>query len=125
MGITEGVDYLTLNHDETLKTILKVLKDSSYALNAQKWSKRFRDQKEAPLERAIWWMEWLIRNPDCDYLKSPTHRLGFISANIYDIIAVITIISSLLVIILLKLFYNCVRKYCQFNHSKRFHKKVE
>lgn len=125
MGVAEGVDYLSLNYNQTRKTILKVLSNPSYSKNARIWSARFKDQKEKPLDRAVWWIEWLIRNPNCEYLKSPTNRLSFISANTYDIIALITIFFILLLIISLKLFSHCVRKYFTFNYSKHFHKKIE
>ena len=118
MGIAEGVDYLSLNHNETRDTILTVLESPSYSLNARKWSKRFRDQKEKPLDRAVWWIEWLIRNPDCEYLKSPVLRLGFIIGNSYDIIAVITIMTTVLLVALTKLIFICVRK-CISSKSER------
>ncbi|XP_055315318.1 UDP-glycosyltransferase UGT5-like [Sitodiplosis mosellana] len=125
MGIAEGVDYLSLNHNQIRKTILKVLEDPSYSLNARKWSKRFRDQKEKPLDRAMWYIEWLIRNPDCEYLKSPVLRLGFTIGNSYDIIASITVFLTLSLIISLKLFSCCVRKSFKLNYSKPLHKKVD
>lgn len=33
----------------------------------------------------------MLRNPDCDYLKSPVLRLGYIVGNSIDIIAIVTI----------------------------------
>ncbi|XP_031617544.1 UDP-glucuronosyltransferase 2B7-like [Contarinia nasturtii] len=109
-GISEGADYHSLNYDDLKTTILKVLEDPSYAMNMQKVSARFKDQKEKPLDRAIWWIEWLLRNPNCGYLKSPLFGLGLIAGNSYDIIAFITLFVILNLIILLKLFCYCVRK---------------
>lgn len=124
MGIAEGVDYLSLNHNETRGTILKVLEDPSYALNARKWAARFRDQKEKPIDRAVWWTEWLIRNPDCEYLKSPVLRLGFIIGNSFDIVAFIAISLVLFLIISVKLVSFCVGK-CFKTNSNHIHKKTE
>lgn len=121
-GIAEGVDYRSLNKDDTKKTLLKVLEEPSYTLNATKWSARFRDQKEKPLDRAIWWVEWLLRNPDCEYLKSPTHRLGFIIGNSYDIIAIVTIFITILLAISVKLIFICTSK-C--TSQKSVHKKQQ
>lgn len=39
-----------------------------------------------PLERAVWWIEWILRIPDVEYLKSPVLRLGFVAGNSFDII---------------------------------------
>lgn len=114
LGISEGIDYLTLNKDDTKKTLLKVLEEPSYALNASKWSALFRDQKEKPLERAVWWIEWVLRNPDRDYLKSPVLRLGYIIGNSYDIIAIVTILITVSLLILIKLILICTRKCTSF-----------
>lgn len=113
------MDYLTLNVKETTETILEVLEDPTYAINTVKWSARFRDQKEKPLDRAVWWIEWLLRNPNCDHFKSPVHRLGFIAANAYDVITFIT----LFLIAFSILFYNCLKKCTKRSHYKKSDKK--
>lgn len=92
-GFAEKIDFDTMTTQSVKKTLRKILTDPKYMENAKKLSTRFRDQKELPLERAVWWAEWLIRNPDCDYLKSPVLRLGFIVGNSYDIIAAICFVS--------------------------------
>lgn len=107
--MSEGLNYLTLTKKETKATLLKVLEDPSYASNAAKASARYRDQKEHPLERAVWWIEWLLRNPDCDYLISPVHRLGFIAANAYDVIGFVTLIIAATIVVLIKLICLCTR----------------
>lgn len=104
--------------------ILKVLKDESYARNAKKWSARFRDQKEKPLDRAIWWIEWLLRNPNCEYLKSPVHQLGFIAGNAYDIIACVTLIFAVVGVLIMNLLCYCTKKMLKKNENLK-HKKTE
>ena len=53
-------------------------------------SKHFRDQPELPLERALWWVEWILRNPDSNHLKSPANaKLNGIQSNSYDVVSVI------------------------------------
>lgn len=111
LGISEGVDYLALDAGAMKNALLKVLEDSSYEDNAKKWSARYRDQKEKPLDRAIWWIEWLMRNPNCDYLKSPVLRLGFIAGNSYDIIAIVVFVIALSMIVLFKLIC-CITRRC-------------
>lgn len=102
-GFAERIDIETMTTETIRKTIRKVLTNPKYTENARKLSTRFRDQKETPLERAVWWAEWLMRNPDCDYLKSPVLRLGFIIGNSYDIIATISVVSFLTLIALIKM----------------------
>lgn len=67
-------------------------------------SKLFRDQKERPIERAVWWIEWAIRNPNAHYIKSPVLELGSIKGNCYDLIAFLVLTPLLLYLILTRLF---------------------
>lgn len=113
-----------MNTKDLKNVLLKILQNESYAENAKKWSARFRDQKEKPLDRAIWWIEWIIRNPNCDYLKSPVHELGFIVGNAYDIIACITLILTFLAILIVKLVSYCIKKMFTNKGSSK-HRKVE
>lgn len=108
--MSESLNYLALTKSETKKTLLKVLEDPSYRANAAKASAKFRDQKEHPLDRAIWWIEWLLRNPDCDYLISPVQRLGFFVGNAYDIIVFVTLVVAGVVLAIIKLICLCTKR---------------
>lgn len=102
-GISEGINHRSATKDDIKNTLLKVLGDSSYKINAEKFSARFKDQKEKPLDRAVWWIEWVLRNPDAVYLKSPVLWLGFIAGNSYDVIALITLCVLILFAILIRI----------------------
>lgn len=66
-------------------------------------SERFRDQKELPLERAVWWINWVLRNPKPDHIQSPTMKLGFIKSNNYDLLFVFILLISFVIYILNKI----------------------
>jgi glucuronosyltransferase len=94
-GLAEEVDFMTTTSEIIRNTVLKVLETPKYKENSQLVSKRFRDQKEKPIDRAVWWIEWVIRNPDASHLQSPVQILGSFRANNYDVL----LISFLLVIV--------------------------
>lgn len=102
-GFGEGIDFHTMTTQIIKEKLQKLLEDPKYMENAKKMSQRFRDQKELPLDRAVWWIEWVLRNPDCDYLKSPVLRLGFFAGNSFDVIAIISIASFVIVIAMVKM----------------------
>lgn len=56
------------------------------------------------------WIEWLIRNSNCQYLKSPVLGLGFIAGNAYDVIAFITLLITGILVALIKLACFCRNK---------------
>lgn len=73
-------------------------------------AKRFHDQPEPPLERAVWWINWAIRNRNPDHMISPTLTLGFIRSNIYDIIGAGVLVVLAIAYSLCKLLSLCRRK---------------
>lgn len=129
-GIAEKIDFDTMTTETIKEQLNRVLKDPKYTENIKKLSAKFRDQKEKPLDRAVWWAEWLIRNPDCEYLKSPVLKLGFISGNSYDVIALISIILFVVLLTVIKLGVLVLCKLCKYkfkSHESLMngHKKVE
>lgn len=109
--MAEKLDYHTMTVENIKDILKKVLENPKYFENARKLSARFKDQKEKPLDRAVWWAEWLIRNPDCDYLKSPVLRLGLIVGNSYDVVATICFIIFLTLFIVVKLCFIIIRAF--------------
>lgn len=103
LGKAEMLDYHTMTLENIKAAVGKVLENPKYLENARKIAAQFRDQKEKPLERAVWWAEWLIRNPHCGYLKSPVLRLGYIVGNSYDVIGAICFGLFLILFVVIKL----------------------
>ncbi|CAH1728197.1 unnamed protein product [Chironomus riparius] len=110
MGVGVKLEIAKLNVDIFRKAIKEVIENPSYTENAQKISKLFQDKPKKPLETAIWWIEYVLRNPDAPIYKSPTLELGFLASNNYDIylviIACLHIIGFSIRAVYLKLFGN-------------------
>lgn len=106
--------------------LYEILENPKYAANAKKLSKRFKDQKEKPLDRAVWWIEWALRNPDGDFMKSPVLNLGLIAGNAFDVIACLVLLLFLILISVLWLAQNIMKRifYC-FSSKKYSHKKQD
>lgn len=104
MGIAEPIEFRTMT-TEIIKDKLKlILENPKYAANMAKLSTQFRDQKEKPLDRAIWWIEWVLRNPNAvDFLKSPVLRFGFIVGNFYDVIFILSIVICVILYFVAKI----------------------
>ncbi|XP_058827951.1 uncharacterized protein LOC131687877 [Topomyia yanbarensis] len=84
-GVAEALDFNSLSVDKIRNAVLKVLQTPTYRENMKRRSKLFRDQPEKPLDRAVWWIEYALRNPDLSYLKSPTLELGTVRSNLLDV----------------------------------------
>lgn len=107
LQIGEDLDFYSLSYNTTKETLQKLLEDSKYMKNVQKLSEVIQDQKQEPLDYAIWWIEWLLRNPNLDNLQSPVNTLGFIAGNALDVIAAHFLLYLL---ILLTIFYFSYKK---------------
>lgn len=102
IGVAVKVDIKNVTVDGFKKSILTVLQDSKYFENAQKVSKLFQDKPQRPLDTAVWWCEFVMRNPNLDHLKSPTIALGPFVAKSYDVLLVIVIAIHLVAYLSIK-----------------------
>lgn len=105
LQVAEDLDFHSLSHNKTKLALRKILGDPKYTTNAKKLSIVINDQKEKPLERAIWWIEWVLRYPQINTLKSPVNTLGYIVGNSLDVISFATVFFILQIFVLYKFLY--------------------
>jgi glucuronosyltransferase len=96
-GIAIKVSFQTMTVDKLHDALTKILHDPNYRERMKVVSARLRDQPEKPIDRAVWWVEWALRNPKPDHLVSPTMRLGSFRANLYDIHVLVIVLLGLMV----------------------------
>lgn len=83
--MAEPLDFGALSTEKIRATVLKVLETPIYRENMQRRAMYFRDQSEKPLDRAIWWIEYVLRHPTVEHLRSPTLKLGTAKSNLLDV----------------------------------------
>lgn len=103
-GVAERVDFKTLTIQSFKKTIQTVVENPKYAANSKKISKLFRDKPKKPLETALWWIDYVMRNPNLDHMRSPSLETGFFVAWSMDIILAALVVLHVLVYINYKVF---------------------
>ena len=84
------------------ETVLKILKDPIYAESAQNMSRLFQDKTEKPLNTAIWWIEYIIRNPDASQYQSPALKLGWFASHANDIFLTVLAVIHLAIFVTFK-----------------------
>jgi len=112
MGFGLGLDVNNLKQIDLEHAIQTLLTTPSFAKTATEVSARFHDQQQTPLDRAIWWTEYIIRHKGASHLRSASRDLNFIQFHSLDTLAVLFAIPLLLVLILLKLCRKLLRKHC-------------
>jgi len=93
-----------LNVESIKKAVIEVLENPKYYQNAQRRSRFFRDQPEKPLDRTIFWIEWVMRHAnEYSLLQLPIIDLSAVVSRSYDVLGfllavfvfILTIISYL------------------------------
>ncbi|GAB0093836.1 hypothetical protein DMENIID0001_090180 [Sergentomyia squamirostris] len=111
-GLTVALTNLTENSISW--AINEVLTKETYSRKAKAISSRFRDQESDPMERAIYWIEYVARHGGARHLVSGAQDLHFIQYHNLDVFAFLILVPVLLLLtlkwIIKKLFCKSPRK---------------
>lgn len=88
-GFALSLDYGQLNATEFVDTIIELIENPKYTQKAKAMSERYRDQPIEPLEKSIYWTEYVLRHHGAPFLKSPAQHLNFFQKRCWDCAAVI------------------------------------
>jgi UDP:flavonoid glycosyltransferase YjiC (YdhE family) len=109
-GVAVRVDFLGISTESIRSAILEVLENPSYKLNMEKKSKLFRDQPDKPLDRAVWWCEYVMRNPQPSHLRASEFNFGLLGSHFWDVQVMIIVIILLTIYMIKKLLRKCFRR---------------
>ncbi|KAL0155009.1 hypothetical protein M9458_049272, partial [Cirrhinus mrigala] len=73
-GTAKLVDIAELDRTMFLQALEEVMYNSSYRENMQRLSKLHHDQPMKPLDRAIFWIEFVMRNKGASHLRTQSFR---------------------------------------------------
>ena len=89
----------------------EVLENPAYREATAELSELVMDTPQHPLDRAVWWMEYLLRHPGNPGMRNPARHLSWVQYFLIDVIAFFVAVLVLICYILKKLvFFCCVRK---------------
>ncbi|KAJ4429921.1 hypothetical protein ANN_22125 [Periplaneta americana] len=89
-GMVMDINKLTKH---TMKaTLTEVIYNSTYKENMEKLSNRLNDQPEKPLDRAVWWVEYVIKHKGTRHLRSAALDLTWHQYLLLDVIAFISVV---------------------------------
>ena len=94
--------------------MFQVLESSSYQQSVERLSSLILDQPQHPLERATWWLEYLLRHPHNQEMRPHTHNLNWVQYFLIDVMAVFLLALTALILLIIKLLKCC----CSRQRSK-------
>ena len=86
LGIGVKVDWHSLSEDSLDAALTEVLTEPSYQTAVEQLQSRILDTPQHPLERAVWWLEFLLRQPPGNpAMRSPGHDLHWSQLLLLDV----------------------------------------
>ncbi|XP_042204177.1 UDP-glucosyltransferase 2-like [Homarus americanus] len=119
IGVALAWDDLTV--DLIINTINEVINNPRYQRNVKQVSKLMRDQLQSPLERAVYWTEYVIRHQGAPHLKSPAAQISWVEFFMLD---VLTFLLLCIIAIYLTL-HKILRTVCNLSYYGVGHWKVK
>ena len=93
LGFAIQLEFSELTEEDLLKAVTAILTKPDYTQNVKKLSAIYRDQIDKPLDRAIYWIEYVLRHEGAVHLRSAARDLNFIQYFSLDVIATLLLAS--------------------------------
>nr|AHX56955.1 UDP-glycosyltransferase 212B1 [Strigamia maritima] len=94
-GIVIKMNPYSVTVEEIVKAIDKACKDEEMRKAVQRYSKIFHDREEDPLNKAIFWIEYVMRHDGAMHLQTAAVGLNFFQYNLLDVSALAAVIVFL------------------------------
>lgn len=110
LGMGLQMDVKTVDRNTLKSAIFEMIKNEKYRERAKSISRQLQDQPESSMERAMWWIDYVMRNPDMSFLKNEKlQEMNILITHSVDVIAFITLVFIAIVWIIFKLL-TCICK---------------
>lgn len=91
----------------------------SYLANAKRVSKIFNDNPIPPLNKAVYWIEYVTRHGGALHMRTAANNLYWFQFYLLDVIAFWLVVTFIAAYVTLKLFTRCCRKNKQSKIDKK------
>ncbi len=110
LGFGINLPYKLLTQDKLTEKVTTILSSPNYKENAEKVGDLMMDQITKPFDRAIWWLEHIMRHPKMYIGKSGVKRLNWFQYHLIDVYAFLGVILVLSIYVLKALIANACKK---------------
>ncbi|WP_266145817.1 nucleotide disphospho-sugar-binding domain-containing protein, partial [Escherichia coli] len=92
-GIGVWLEYSDLTRDALLRDLRTLLHDNKYKENMKTLSTIFREHKADSVDRAVWWLEYVIRHKGAPHMRSAALDLHWWQRLLLDVIAFVLLVA--------------------------------
>ncbi|XP_059233738.1 2-hydroxyacylsphingosine 1-beta-galactosyltransferase [Mustela nigripes] len=93
MGIL--LEWKTVTEGELYEALVKVINNPSYRQRAQKLSEIHKDQPGHPVNRTVYWIDYILRHNGAHHLRAAVHQISFCQYFLLDIAFVLLLGAAL------------------------------
>ncbi|XP_040273897.1 UDP-glucuronosyltransferase 2A1-like isoform X1 [Bufo bufo] len=108
-GMAVMLDINKMQSQELVDAVNTVINNPSYKENAVRISQIHHDQPVKPLDRAVFWIEFVMRHKGAKHLRPASHDLSWYQYHCLDVIGFLLICLFLILYIIIKIFSFCCR----------------
>ncbi|KAK5645033.1 hypothetical protein RI129_006333 [Pyrocoelia pectoralis] len=109
-GYGKGVHYETLTEESFGNAVNEVLNNPNYMENAKQRSKILHDQPMKPIDRAMYWIEYVLRHNGAPHLRTSALNLHWFQVLCLDVIVFIVIVVFIVIFAICKVINITCRK---------------
>uniref|UniRef100_A0AAY4DSI5 UDP-glucuronosyltransferase n=1 Tax=Denticeps clupeoides TaxID=299321 RepID=A0AAY4DSI5_9TELE len=111
-GAAIMLDLFKMEAKDLVKALWTVINDPSYKKNMMAISELHHDQPTKPLDRAAFWIEFVMRNKGAKHLRVQAHNLTWYQYYCLDVAVFLLAVVGLIVFLMVKMCCFCIRKCC-------------
>ncbi|XP_023409136.1 UDP-glucuronosyltransferase 2B17-like [Loxodonta africana] len=109
----------TMSSTDFLNALNTVINDTSYKENAMKLSRIHHDQPVKPLDRAVFWIEFVMRHKGAKHLRVAAYDLTWFQYHSLDVIAFLLACVAMAIFIITKCCLLCCLKFSKTGKKKK------
>ena len=105
------VAYPNLTETSLSWALNEVLNNQKYKENVMEIANRLRDQPQTPMEKAVFWVEYVARHKGAEFMRTSAQYLNLIEYNnldVYSFFAAFAFLVVFVVIYIFKKIINCI-----------------
>ncbi|XP_052591882.1 UDP-glucuronosyltransferase 2B31-like isoform X2 [Peromyscus californicus insignis] len=118
-GAGVRLDFLTMSSTDLVDALKTVTDDPSYKENAMRLSRIHHDQPVKPLDRAVFWIEYVMRNKGAKHLRVAAHDLTWFQYHSLDVLAFLLACVLTVMLIIMKCCLFCCQKFAKAGKKKK------
>ncbi|XP_059525660.1 UDP-glucuronosyltransferase 2B31-like isoform X1 [Myotis daubentonii] len=118
-GAAIRMDFNTMSSADLLNALKTVINDPSYKENAMRLSRIHHDQPMKPLDRAVFWIEFVMRHKGAKHLRPASYDLTWFQYHSLDVIGFLLACVASATFVITKCCLLCYQKFAKPGKMKK------